>query len=214
VRGSAGRQAGAPAMAWLRARARLVPGELERLPPAARSAYAHDWAPVQVLGRHLAGLPPALWDALLAWESGYAVLVSGESSYHPGAFAFRGQPWKGIAFISLEDLAGRSAGLVLHVVGHLVDHHLGCGGAEQGTWLSEGGGMTPAWREAGLRLARLFDLGYGLDEVARSNARDYFAQSLVAYCCDRRRLTAADPQIAKWFRTTLWDPAFWPARAA
>jgi hypothetical protein len=63
-------------------------------------------------------------------------------------------------------------------------------------------------------LARLFDLGYGLDEVARANARDYFAQSLVAYCCGRRQLAAADPQIVKWFHRTLWDPAFWPARVA
>jgi hypothetical protein len=66
------------------------------------------------------------------------------------------------------------------------------------------------WREAGARLQRLFALGYGVDKVTRSNIRDYFAQSLALYCLDRQRLNVADPQICKWFRSTLWNQAFWP----
>jgi hypothetical protein len=97
------------------------------------------------------------------------------------------------------------------VLGHLIDHYLGCGGAADGHWLSEGGGVTPAWQAAGARLPALFALGYGLDEVAQSNARDYFAQSLALYCRDRQRLNVADPQIDKWFRNTLWNDAFWHA---
>ena len=67
----------------------------------------------------------------------------------------------------------------------------------------------PAWKEAGARLPGLFALGYGVDEVAQSSIREYFAQSLAFYCQDRRRLNVADPQIHKWFRSTLWDEAFW-----
>jgi hypothetical protein len=53
-------------------------------------------------------------------------------------------------------------------------------------------------------------LGYGVDEVAQSHPRDYFAQSLALYCRDRGRLNVADPQIYRWFRSTLWNKAFWP----
>ena len=206
---SAGRPICDAAADWLRARARLMPGALGEIAEPARGEYAHEWAPVQLLGRRMACLPPELWAALLRWESGYAILVSGASRYEPGQFDFRGRSLRGVALISLEDLAGKAPGSALHVMAHLVDHHLGCGGEAQGAWLSEGGGMVPAWREAGQRLARLFELGYGLDEAARSSKREYFAESLAAYCRERRALNVADPQIAKWFRTTLWSPRFW-----
>ncbi len=65
------------------------------------------------------------------------------------------------------------------------------------------------WGEEGTRLTRLFALGYGVDEIARANVRDYFAQSLALYCRERQRLNVADPQIVKWFRTTLWQVGFW-----
>jgi hypothetical protein len=58
-------------------------------------------------------------------------------------------------------------------------------------------------------LVRLFPLGYGLDEVALSGPRNYFAQSLAFYCRDRQRLNVADPQIDKWLRSTLWQAGFW-----
>jgi hypothetical protein len=207
-----------------------MPGALERLPGAVRSAFEHAWAPIQMLAQHIGCLPSALWEVLLAWDTGFVILVAGESRYEPGPVSLHGQQLKDVAFISLEDLvspggsvgrpatalecgshaaAFRHLGLPLHVIGHLVDHHLGCGGEEQGAWLSEGGGVTPAWHEAGQRLARLFGLGYGIDEVAQSNTRDYFAQSLSVYCHNRQALNVADPQISKWLRSTLWNPAFW-----
>ena len=196
-------------MERLRARARLMPGALDEIAEPARGEFAHEWAPVQLLGRRMACLPAGLWEALLRWESGYSVLIVGESRYEPGQFDFRGRTLHGVALISLEDLAGRAPGRVLHAMAHLVDHHLGCGGRPEGDWLSEGGGMTDEWREAGLQLMRLFALGYGYDVVAQSGARDYFAQSLAAYCRERRALNVADPQVVRWFRTTLWSPRFW-----
>jgi len=205
----AGRPLDLRAMEWLRARARLMPGALDEIGEPARGEYAHEWAPVQLLGRRLACLPAGLWDALLRWESGYSVLIAGESRYEPGEFRLRARTLHGVALISLEDLSGRAPSRVLHVMAHLVDHHLGCSGEAEGIWLSEGGGVAPVWREAGQRLARLYELGYGLDDIARSGRRDYFAQSLAAYCRERRALHVADPQITQWFRTTLWSPRFW-----
>ena len=69
----------------------------------------------------------------------------------------------------------------------------------------------PRWQEAGQRLLHLYALGYAIDDIARASVQDYFAQSLALYCTDRQRLNVADPQIDKWFRSTLWDEAFWRA---
>ena len=79
-------------------------------------------------------------------------------------------------------------------------------------WLSEGGGVTSSWEQAGKRLQSRFCLGYGIDDEALSSVQDYFAQSLAYYCRDRRRLNVADPQIYKWFRSTLWSDSFWPTK--
>jgi hypothetical protein len=115
---------------------------------------------------------------------------------------------RNVAFVSVEDLALDNE-RPLHVIGHLIDHHLGCGGKPDAPWLTGGGGLSPDVKAAGARLAGLFALGYAVDEVASSNVRDYFAQSLALYCRDRQRLNTGDPQIYKWFRSTLWDQAFW-----
>lgn len=202
---------GGTAMAWLRARARLLPGALAGSPPWVREVFGHAWAPMTALARQLAPLPAGLWPYLLAGEGGYLAICNGPSRYEPGPGQIRGRQVANVAFVSIQDLAQENE-QPLHIVGHLVDHHLGSGGAAEGPWLSEGGGQRPRWGEAGARLAGLFALGYGLDAVARSSVRDYFAQSLALYCRDRQRLTVADPQVARWLRTTLWDESFWQVR--
>jgi len=193
---------------WLHARARLMPGLLIHSPPWVGSLFEHDWAPMQALIRQVRLLPPLLADYLLRCSGGLVLISVGESRYVPGPGEFKGHPVQNMAFVAVTDLA-RDNEQPLHVLGHLADHYLGCGGESGGRWLSEGGGVTPAWQRAGARLSRLFALGYGVDQVARSNVRDYFARSLALYCRDRRRLNIADPQIEKWLRTTLWDEAFW-----
>ncbi len=112
-----------------------------------------------------------------------------------------------MAYVSVQDLALDNE-RPHHVIGHLIDHTLGGGGIDA-PWLSAGGGQELCWQQAGSRLARIFALGYGVDEVAQASVRDYFAQSLALYCRDRPRLNIADPQICKWFRSTLWDHGFW-----
>jgi hypothetical protein len=113
-----------------------------------------------------------------------------------------------VAYVSVEDLALENE-RPLHVLAHLIDHQIGAAGEPDSVWLSEGGGPSPGWRQAGARLSQLFALGYAVDEVAGSNLRDYFAQSLATYCREPRRLNVADPQIYKWFRSTVWNEAFW-----
>jgi hypothetical protein len=158
-------------------------------------------------------LPPGLWDYLLGCEGGFAIISPHSSGYTVGPARVGRSQVQNAAYLSVEDLAQGNE-RALHVLGHLVDHYLGCAGQEHGPWLSEGGGVVPRWQEAGQRLPRLFALGYAPDDVAGSNVRDYFAQCLALYCRERQDLNVADPQIYKWFRSTLWQEAFWQAAPA
>jgi hypothetical protein len=193
-----------------------MPGLLVRSAPWVRRIFDHAWAPMQALGDHVRRLPAELLDHLLVHPGGYVAITGGESQYITGPASLRGVRVTNVAHISVEDLA-RDTERPLHVIGHLIDHHLGCGGASEGPWLSEGGGTLPVWKAAGARLPALFALGYGIEvgraqaSVAPSNVRDYFAQSLALYCRDRQHLNVADPQITKLLRSTLWNQAFWRA---
>lgn len=203
-----GRLTGQPHVTWVHARVRSTPRLLTQAPRWVREVFDHDWAPVEALNAQARLLPARLWDYVLNCTGGFAVICPGESYYLPGPATVRGRTISNVAFASVEDLA-RDNDRPLHVIGHLIDHHLGCGGDPDGLWLTGGGGMTPGWQQAGNRLAGLYPLGYGIDEVARSNVRDYFAQSLALYCRDRQRLNVADPQICRWLRDTLFDERFW-----
>jgi hypothetical protein len=164
------------------------------------------------LSQQVSCLPPVLWHHLLSYDSGFVAIGSGESRYEPGPATIRHLQIQNVAFVAVDDLALDNE-RPLHVIGHLIDHHLGCAGEQDALWLSEGNGVDPRWREAGARLPGLFALGYAADEVAQANARDYFAQSLALYCRDRLRLNVADPQIYRWFRSTLWNEGFWRGRS-
>jgi len=185
-----------------------MPDLLAQSPPRVRRVFEHAWAPMQALARELTCLPHGLWGYLLGLPCGFAAITAGRTRYVPGPVTIRHRPLRNVAFVSVEDLAEENE-KPLHVIGHLLDHHLGCGGEPEGPWLSSGTGLVRPWQEAGARLPRLFALGYGVDELARSNAADYFAQSLALYCRDRQRLNTADPQMDKWFRSTLWNEGFW-----
>jgi hypothetical protein len=196
------------ASAWLQARARLLPNLLPQSPPWVRSVFEHAWAPMRALAETIQPLPAALWPFLLDQDGGTLAICPGESRYVTGPATVGRLEARNVAFVSVADLAEDNE-QPLHILGHLIDHYLGCGGEPEGAWLSEGGGLFPRWQEAGQRLPDLFALGYGVDEVARASVRNYFARSLAWYCRDREGLNVADPQIDKWFRTTLWSEAFW-----
>ena len=197
--------------AWLRGKARLLPNLLVQSPPWVRGVFDNAWAPMDALARQAHCLPHPLLDHLLSCSGGSVAISAGGSEYVPGPATIRQRRVENVAYVSVQDLA-RGNEQPLHVVGHLIDHYLGCDGDLEGSWLSGGGGVIPSWQQAGERLMRLFSLGYGIDEVARSSVRDYFAQSLAIYCQDRQRLNVADPQICKWFRSTLWDRGFWRSK--
>ena len=197
-----------PAQTWLNTRARLMPDLLSQSPPWVRGVFDHSWAPMRTLAQQVNLLPPHIWSQLLRWEGGYAAICTGSSEYAVGPASIRHQHVANVAYVSVEDLAADNE-RPLHVLGHLIDHHLGWGGDFDGCWLSTGGGGSNRWRQAGQRLHEMFALGHSVDPVAQSNVKDYFAQSLALFCRDRKRLNVADPLIYKWFRNTLWNRAFW-----
>jgi hypothetical protein len=188
-----------------------MPNLMIQSPPWVRGVFDHAWASLEALAREVRHLPAGLWRYLLDCEGGFVLIAAGESRYVPGPARIRQRTVQNVAFVSVEDLA-QDTDRPLHVIGHLIDHYLGCGGDAEGTWLSEGGGVTSSWEQAGKRLQSRFWLGYGIDDEALSSVQDYFAQSLAYYCRDRRRLNVADPQIYKWFRSTLWSDSFWPTK--
>lgn len=198
------------AHAWLQARARLMPNLLPQSPPWVRSVFEHAWAPMKALAEMIQPLPLGLWQFLLSCEGGLAAICPGESHYCAGPATIGRLDVQNVAFISVQDLAEDNE-KPLHILGHLVDHYLGCGGQAGGLWLSQGGGLVPRWQEAGERLPGLFALGYGIDPVAELSVQDYFARSLAWYCRDRKELNVADPQIDRWLHSTLWNAAFWQA---
>ena len=197
--------------AWLQARARLTPDLLPHSAPWVRGVFDHAWAPMRALADQARLLPKGLWDFLLSCEDGFVVISPNLSRYEPGPATVGRHQLRNVAFVSVEDLAEDNE-QPLHIVGHLADHYLGCGGENDGVWLTDGGGLVPRWQEEGQRLPELYALGYGVDKVAQANVRDYFARSLAWYCRERQELNVADPQIEKWFRSTLWDADFWRAR--
>lgn len=197
-----------PAQAWLHTRARLMPDLLSQSPPWVRGVFDHSWAPMRALARQVDLIPPHVWSRLLYWESGHAAICSGRSEYVPGPATIRHQRLVNVAYVSVEDLAEDNE-RPLHVLGNLIDHHLGCNGDPQGHWLSGGGGTSQRWRRASQRLSEIFALGHAVDSIAASSVRDYFAQSLALYCRDRQRLNVADPLICRWLRTTVWDKTLW-----
>jgi hypothetical protein len=187
----------------------MVPGSLSRASPAVRSVFDNQWAPIARFGEAVGCLPVELFSFLLSNQGGYVAIWLGESCYCAGPAQLRGRGVDNVASISVEELAKDSSLEPLQVLGHLIDHYLGCAGEVDGPWLSQGGGVTPHWRSAGERIPGLFALGYGIDQVSRSSECGYFARSLAWYCRDRSALNRADPQIERWLRNTIWSPVFW-----
>lgn len=192
---------------WFIARARLTPNLLAQAPPWVRATYDHPWAPMQAMASQLKCFPDDLWDYLLSQPTGF-IVIGKDSRYEPASIQLGEKELCGVAHVAIQDLA-RNNKRPLHVLSHLIDHHLGCQGHHEGPWMTQGSVARHEWTQAAQRLDRLFALGYGIDPVARANPQDYFAQSLAWYCQDRQKLNTADPQICKWFRSTIWNPSFW-----
>ena len=189
-------------------RMHVAPRALELSPAAAQRRFMAVWAPLEELLSRLGLLPLGLVRFWLQQPGGHVVITHLPPSYEPGTRLLKRHALHNVARVSVSDLARDSLDALVPV-GHLLDHLLGCAGAEDGKWLSEAGGLNPALSRVGTRVAELFELGYGFDKAARDDVRAYWARSLALYLHDRGALNAADPLVEKLLRTTVLSSAFW-----
>jgi len=196
--------------ALTRAKLHLVPGALARVPTALSERFDNPWAPVEALKQQLRPFPTGLLRFWAAQERGHVLIGPQDRGYVPGPQQCGRRTLDGVAHVALADLAAANT-RPLVLIGHLLDHLLGCHGAAGGPWLSDGGGITSRWQEVGRQIQELFALGYGQSEAAQRDPHAYFAEGLAAYCRDRRALNVADPLLERLLRRTIMNEAFWAA---
>ncbi len=172
-------------------------------------AHAHSPGTLlKALLRQLNPLPTGLLRWWAAHPRGHVVIVSEGRGYVPGPQTAGVYALDGVAWVGAEAVLTKEPG-PLEAIAHLLDHLLGCNGEVEGPWLSEGGGVSPPWREVGARLHSLFTLGYGATKEAQTNPRAYFAWGFVLNLRDPGALNAADPRLQRLLRTTLLSEGFW-----
>lgn len=189
-------------------RMHVAPRVLDLSSQQVQRRFPHVWAPLEELSSRLKGLPTGLVRFWLQQPTGHVVITHLASRYEPGEHQLKHHVLCNVAYVGISDLAQGSLE-VLVSIGHWLDHLLGSAGAEEGLWLSQGGGASPVLQEVGAHVAELFPLGHGFDAQACTDPRTYFARSLALYWHDRRALNAADPLLERLLRTTLCADAFW-----
>jgi hypothetical protein len=194
-----------------RDRFHVAPRAVELSSVAAQRRYPQLWAPLQDLVSWLRPLPDGLLRFWLKQPGGHVVVTHLTSHYEPGEGRLKNATLRNVAHVSASDLAEDPI-KALVPIGSLLDHLLGSAGAEEGVWLSQGGGVHDALQELGLRVVELFPLGHGFDEAARADIRSYLARSVALYLQDRRRLNAADPLMERLLRASLLSDNFWRSR--
>lgn len=163
---------------------------------------------LKALLRQLTPLPTALLRWWAAHPRGHVVITGQGRGYVPGPQTAGAYTLDGVAWVSAEAVLSKDAG-PLEAVAHLLDHLLGCHGEEGGPWLSEGGGISPAWREVGARLHDLFALGYGPTPETQTDPRAYFAWGFALSLRDSRSLNVMDPRLQRFLHATLLSERFW-----
>lgn len=189
-------------------RMHLAPRALELSPAPVVKRFPRIWTPLDALSERLRNLPTDLVLFWLQQPGGHMVITHSSSRYEAGECRLKRTALRNVAYVGLSDLAQGSLEALVPVA-HLLDHLLGNGGAPEGHWLSEGGGVNAMLQEIGARIEDLFHLGHGFDAWACSGVRTYFARSLALYLHDRHTLNVADPLLERLLRTTLCADAFW-----
>jgi hypothetical protein len=193
-------------------RIHIAPRALELSTARAQRHFEHIWAPLAHFASRLQPFPAGLLRFWLGQPGGHVVITHLPSRYHPGEEMLKRQRLRNVAYVRLSDLVEHPLEALVPL-GHLLDDLLGSKGEGHDRRCSEGGGANEALREVGVRVMKLFPLGYGFDAAACRDVRTYFARSLALYLHDRRSLNAADPQIERLLSTTLLSDGFWRSHA-
>jgi len=187
----------------------LAPAAWTQAPASVRDSFNSPFEPAQRLAGGLQRLPPSLltWWAALPHAH---ILIGDQRGYTPGRLPNDPHDRANVAQIALTDLANPAGDLgdVWFWVAHLLDHHLGCLGAADGAWLSDGAGFTLRWQEVGQRIAALARLGYSPQHDAAANPHTYLAAGVALFIADRAALNVQDPKLERLLATTLLHEGF------
>ena len=193
-----------------RAKVHVEPRALELSPRAVRDAFAHIWAPTDVVMEELCPLSLGLLRLWHESERGHLIFTHQASRYRAGPVPWRDATLEGVCYISVQDVHRNRAGAVLPVLS-LLDHLMGSASGEDATRLSGGSGISDSLRDVARRFVRIHRLGYGHQELGVTAAHDYFAHTLWLYLKDPGRLGTLDPLAYRLYRNTLMSESFWRA---
>jgi hypothetical protein len=160
---------------------------------------------------YLLSLLARLPDPLLTWwadhPAGHILLTGQEVGYVDGVLTQGERALRGVTQVPLSLLASDPVAGVAQALWP-VDHLLGCAGEERGVWLSEGGGITPIWRETGQQINALYALGYGDSTAAQAVPRAYLVEGLAFALADQRKLNIRDPKLERLIGATFLNRGF------
>ncbi|MCL4835558.1 MAG: hypothetical protein KJZ86_24170 [Caldilineaceae bacterium] len=173
----------------------------------AQARFSNGWGGAIALAHLLGDLPEIALHWWAAQPNGHLLVTAGDDSYAL-LLAVDEREVGAVACIPIGWLVDGKEQALAGALRPL-DHLLGCAGAADGLWLSDGGGITPRWQRVGEQIARLFPLGYGEDEASRQDPHSYLAAGLAAALTNRRRLNVADPKLERLLLASLLSPYFW-----
>jgi len=162
-------------------------------------------------GIAIASLLDALPNAAICWwaeqPDGHILLTADDDSYLFSTVV-DGKKLAAVACVPMNWLAANETAALAAALRPL-DHLLGCAGAADGRWLSDGGGVTPYWQQIGAQIAWLFPLGYGESEASRQHPHAFLAEGLAQAITDRQRLNTSNPKFERLLGSSLLSPTFW-----
>ena len=192
---------------FLQNKIHVAEGAYARATRTVQQRFPSGWS----AGIAIAGLLGALPETAIRWwaeqPNGHILLTADDDSYLFSAVV-DGKNLSAVACVPMNWLAADEPA-ALAVALRPLDHLLGCAGAAEGRWLSDGGGVTPHWQQIGAQIARLFPLGYGETEASRLDPHAFLAEGLAQAITDRQSLNTSNPKFERLLGSSLLSPTFW-----
>ena len=157
--------------------------------------------------RLLGGLPEVAIGWWAEQSHGHLLLTTDDNSLASELFV-NGKKLVSVARLPMAWLLAQPTRALAAILRPL-DHLLGCGGREDGRWLSSGSGISLRWQRVGEQIAALFALGYGATEASRQDPRAYLAEGLALALGDRLLLNGQDPKLERLLGASLLADGFW-----
>lgn len=176
---------------------------------AGLNQFGAAWDVAERALKHLSRLPAPMLHAWAAQSLGHIIVGQEESHYNPEMVLWRDLRTHAVIFINAQHVTERTPDFWIPI-GAWIDHWLGSGGALAGARLSDGGAFdTSALDDTASRLTRVLERRYAENFLDTTDYHQIFARGFGWMMIDQQALSAADPHLAKWFRSTILRKSFW-----